>query len=193
MDHFYTDIKGWFSYKELYTEAVASVDDKKARFVEVGSFLGKSTAFMAVEIINAKKKGLIDFYCVDHWLGSEEHQELDVVKKSDLYFAFLRNIEPVRSVVHPIRAYSTEAAASFPDESIDFVLIDASHDFENVLQDLQAWFPKVKVGGVMAGDDFYWEGVKRACTEFFRDYGEIGYGKKDRKGQLMNWKVVKHG
>ena len=39
--------------------------------MEVGSFLGKSAVFMAVEIINSGKR--IKFDCIDHWKGSEEH------------------------------------------------------------------------------------------------------------------------
>ena len=54
-----------------------------AHFVEVGSYKGRSTSFMAVEIANSGKQ--IKFDCVDTWEGSPEHQEggdiedLDVV------------------------------------------------------------------------------------------------------------------
>ena len=53
-----------------------------------------------------------------------------------------------------IRKKSTEAARLFENNSLDFVYIDSSHDFNTVNDDLKAWFPKVKKGGILAGDDY---------------------------------------
>jgi hypothetical protein len=49
---------------------------------------------------------------------------------------------------------STAAAAEMKNSSLDFVYLDARHDFMGVVADIQAWWPKVKVGGVFAGHDF---------------------------------------
>mmetsp|Transcript_47319 Transcript_47319/g.86922 ORF Transcript_47319/g.86922 Transcript_47319/m.86922 type:complete len:355 (+) Transcript_47319:41-1105(+) len=49
---------------------------------------------------------------------------------------------------------SVTAAASMPDGSLDFVYLDARHDFAGVVADVLAWWPKVKVGGIFAGHDF---------------------------------------
>ena len=46
---------------------------------------------------------------------------------------------------------STAAAAGMANSSLDFVYLDARHDFMGVVADIQAWWPKVKVGGVFAG------------------------------------------
>ncbi|MAH48569.1 hypothetical protein CMI37_22280, partial [Candidatus Pacearchaeota archaeon] len=64
MEHFYEGIHGWFNYQSLYTEIVNKYPSG-SHFVEVGSWLGKSAAFMSVEIINSKKE--IRFDCVDAW------------------------------------------------------------------------------------------------------------------------------
>lgn len=53
------------------------------------------------------------------------------------------------------RTYSVNAAKSFEDESLDLVFIDADHKWWSVLQDLVAWWPKVRRGGVMMGHDFH--------------------------------------
>mmetsp|Transcript_27013 Transcript_27013/g.62390 ORF Transcript_27013/g.62390 Transcript_27013/m.62390 type:complete len:354 (-) Transcript_27013:55-1116(-) len=49
---------------------------------------------------------------------------------------------------------SVTAASSIPDGTLDFVYLDARHDFAGVVADVLAWWPKVKVGGIFAGHDF---------------------------------------
>ena len=64
MKHFYENIEGWAAFRGLYRVAVADApSDRQSLFVEVGSWLGRSAAYMAVEIINSGKP--IDFSCVD--------------------------------------------------------------------------------------------------------------------------------
>jgi hypothetical protein len=52
------------------------------------------------------------------------------------------------------REFSTTGAAQLPDESLDCVYLDARHDYTSVTEDLEAWWPKLRRGGVMAGHDF---------------------------------------
>ena len=54
MDHFYQNIHGFFDFQNVYTRMVNEYGDG-AHFVEVGAFYGRSTAYMAVELINSKK------------------------------------------------------------------------------------------------------------------------------------------
>jgi len=72
------------------------------------------------------------------------------------------------------RATSVDGARRVPDASLDFVYIDARHDYRSVLEDLEAWLPKVRAGGVIAGHDYLDGshpegefGVKSAVDEFF--------------------------
>jgi hypothetical protein len=52
---------------------------------------------------------------------------------------------------------------------IDLIFIDALHDYESVKQDIHLWWPKVRIGGMLAGHDFnhQWPGVERAVAESF--------------------------
>ena len=54
-----------------------------------------------------------------------------------------------------LKEYSVDAAKKFADESLDFVYIDANHEPEFVLKDIAVWSKKVKVGGIIAGHDYY--------------------------------------
>ena len=166
MEHFYEDIYG-FSRGDLFAlyKKIVSRFDSGSHFVEVGAFLGRSAVFMAVEIINSGKN--IKFDCIDHWEGSEEHNDNDKVNLETLYEDFLENIKPVKGVVNPVRAHSIDAAELYKPNSLDFVFIDASHDEESVKEDLLHWMPRVKKNGVIAGDDINNEGVANAVKWFF--------------------------
>jgi cephalosporin hydroxylase len=47
-------------------------------------------------------------------------------------------------------------ALEFQDGYFDWVYIDGDHSYEAVLNDLKAWYPKVKPGGYLALDDLDW-------------------------------------
>jgi predicted O-methyltransferase YrrM len=165
MEHFYQNIgENWFNFQDIYQLAVNKFDN--AKFIEIGSWKGRSAAFMAVEILNSNKK--IDFYCVDTWQGSEEHAQDEIIKQKSLYEEFLCNIEPVKDIINPVRDTSLSASESFPNNYFDFIFIDAAHDYENVKADIQAWFPKLKKGGIIAGHDYHqnWSGVVQAVNEW---------------------------
>lgn len=53
-----------------------------------------------------------------------------------------------------IKKYSVDAAKDFENESLDFVYIDANHEFDEVIRDIVEWTPKIKKGGIVSGDDY---------------------------------------
>jgi cephalosporin hydroxylase len=172
MDHFCTDIQGWCGYFDIYCLMV-DYFPSGSHFVEIGSWRGQSSSFMAVEIINSGKD--IKFDCVDTWRGSiteDEHQQDPGIINDTLYDEFIANMKPVEGHYTPIRMDSVKAAKLYADASLDFVFIDGDHTYEGVLADIKAWLPKVKKGGTIAGDDYGHvgpgsEGVKRAVHEVF--------------------------
>lgn len=166
MRHFFNNIQGWSSFVFLYQEEVEKADDG-AIFVEIGAWKGKSTAYMAVEIINSGKD--IEFWTIDTFKGSDEpkHHEDPVIQEGRLEEEFRRNIRDVNKYVNVHVGDSSEHAAAFEDEIVDFIFIDGAHTFEGVTKDLEAWWPKLKPGSRMGGDDIRWAQVYRAVTTFF--------------------------
>jgi hypothetical protein len=174
MEHFYEGLgENWFDYQELYSMMV-KIFPEKSHFVEVGSWKGMSSTFMAVEIINSEKD--IKFDCVDLFEYVESQNDISKDMCENLYDIFLKNIEPVKHIINPIKDYSLKASKLYENESVDFIFIGASHDYDNVIKDLYAWFPKLKIGGIIAGHDYGCEGVNKAVNEFFSDKGIFPFG-----------------
>jgi len=73
-------------------------------------------------------------------------------------------------VINPIRTTSIEASKLYEDNSLDFVFIDASHKYVDVKDDIKSWLPKVRKGGILAGDDIIWGGVEKAVKELLPEY-----------------------
>jgi hypothetical protein len=89
-----------------------------------------------------------------------------------------------------IRQTTLDAARSFT-RLVDFVFIDADHGYEAVRDDIEAWWPHVRPGGIVSGHDFgqpEWPGVRRAVEECLAsrgleptvDYGYVWWVKKPR-------------
>ena len=75
--------------------------------------------------------------------------------------------------------FSMDALKDFEDQSLDFVYIDANHDFLNFTMDLHYWMKKVKPRGIISGHDYAYfsykkfNHVKRALIAYARCYRMI--------------------
>lgn len=68
------------------------------------------------------------------------------------------------------KGYSLPVAAEFDDASLDIIFIDGDHSYEGCKADIEAWLPKLREGGVMAGHDYehpQFPGVKKSVDEIF--------------------------
>ncbi len=98
--------------------------------------------------------------CVDPWLSypawRDTKNDLPAEKQdrfiAEAYEQALKTLGALRCTID--KRFSVEAAADVPDRSLDFVYIDGNHVFDAVTEDLEAWAPKVRSGGVVAGHDF---------------------------------------
>jgi hypothetical protein len=168
MNHFYQNIDGFMSHKNtVMLDMVLDSFPAGGCWVELGAWTGKSTAYCVVELLQRKKFG--KFYCVDTWDGGIELAEQDIIKSQSLQQVFERNVAPVLDLIVPIKSLSWDAANQFDDGSVDFCYVDAGHTYECVIQDLHAWWPKIRPGGQFGGDDYTkgHPGVQKAVWEFF--------------------------
>ena len=174
------DLQGWGSTEPVFQELIEEIKPKT--IIEVGTWKGASAINMASL---TKKSGLKStIFCVDTWLGSEEHWllHLDQLQLKDgypqLFYQFLANVKHTKNedVIVPVPQPSLVAADFFALKGIraDLVYIDASHKLNHVLSDIHAFWPLVRCGGIIFGDDFNpkrWPEVNRAVLGFGQYYG----------------------
>ncbi len=127
--------------------------------VEVGSWLGCSTRFLAGRAPNAH------IVAIDHWLGSPEHRQDSELAPwlPQLYETFLAECRDYRHQIIPVRANSLEGMRRVAETGLepDLVYIDADHSFDVVYADVTAaldLFPQATI----VGDDWNWENVQSA-------------------------------
>lgn len=176
MEHYWQTIDGGFWYLSAYMKLLEDLPkDRPTTFVEVGVFQGQSLAWLGVEVLN---RGLpVTIHAVDNfagWPGVPQGDEL----RELFTFNTARIAEALgeRFVVHA--KPSVEAAAEFADNSLDVVWIDADHTYEGCKADIAAWWPKVRPGGFIGGDDWAYPGVRMATIEAFPNVLDIGSGER---------------
>jgi hypothetical protein len=123
--------------------------------VEIGTWEGD----YSWEILNnttCKK-----LYCVDpyrHFQNDEYPDGMNNLTQSQFDQKFettKRRFAEFGDRVEFLRMTSSDAVSRFVDESVDFVYIDGNHEYKFVLNDIMLWYPKVKNGGYLTGDDVY--------------------------------------
>lgn len=134
---------------------------------ELGVSQGRFTMFLCATIHD------MEMIAVDKWEeqpnNSAEGQQTYLGWDHDVsYRCFTENCDkffPGR--VQIIKSDTVEAAKLVADGSLDFVFIDADHSYEGCKRDIEAWFPKVRSGGMVAGHDYSldWPMVMKAVDE----------------------------
>ena len=164
--------------RRLARERLLSLLPADCTCAEVGTWRGD----FAAKILNVCNPGRL--YLIDSWEHRSEQEYsqasyggkvqdgqagMDAIYEG-VIDRFRTEIDTGQVVI--VRARSTQTAASLPDESLDWVYIDADHSYGAVKRDLEAYYPLVKSGGLLAGDDYglddrwFGQGVTRAVDEF---------------------------
>jgi len=164
------EIDGWFDYSDTLDFLIDTIPDGGS-FLEGGAWLGKSSSYLCDKIQSLTKN--INVFIVDSWKGSKNEltNAHELATRTDIYDIFLENMGDRKFTA--IRKLSVEAAKDFKDESLDVVFIDMSHEYEDVKEDIETWYPKVKLNGYIAGHDYNWSGVNQAVDEKFSKNKQI--------------------
>jgi hypothetical protein len=171
----WSQIPGWFQWRSGQVQAVATFPNG-SRFVEVGTFLGRSICSLAELVgISGKKLMVIG---VDTCTGSgiegpqaKDYHAEAVQEGGGTFAGRLHRHVLACGAAHCtslIISSSVTASRLFPDHSLQWVHLDARHDYDSVKEDITAWLPKVVPGGWISGDDYIvekWPGLVAAVRE----------------------------
>lgn len=162
----------WFGSYGIVPHLAGMVDAKK--ILEIGVAYGYHADFICNIMPDVEYIG-VDPYQANydpHDIFCHDVQKLfgspDAQKAMDRLFNVVSsNIKKYQGRASLLREKSWLAAKQFQDGALDLVYIDGDHTYEGVAKDLAAWYPKVRKGGIICGDDIGWPGVKKAVDEFF--------------------------
>ena len=156
-------VKGFLDHDEgicLYNHALSS--SKKGPILEIGSYCGKSTIYLAT----AAKEYNCSVYSVDHHTGSEENQvgweyhdiELfdEETGKINSFPEFMRNLRKANllDTVIPIVSDSSLVSRDWKIP-LSMVFIDGGHTMEAAFNDFNNWKDKIIKGGILAIHDVF--------------------------------------
>lgn len=168
------DSHGWFGNATQLSDCFDEIQITDV--IEIGSWLGCSTRFLA-NAIPANGK----LYAIDTWRGSpEEEVHQKDPRLTYLYQQFLSNVihaELTEKIV-PFRMSSVEAARAL-NVKADLIYLDGAHDTASVYQDIIGWYPHLKEGGIMCGDDWLWPTVQTAVIKGAKELNKSIYTSKN--------------
>ncbi len=190
-----TNIPGWYfkTHFDFFNFMITCLPEQ-CTVVECGVFFGRSTIDLAKRLELAGKK--FHIFAVDsffwwgwikrdNFLNEELRNEFDNVVSlcgKDMlkifhHYLLENNLE---NVITPVKSQILDYAKKVEDRSVDLCYIDSSHQYQDTIDEIQAWLPKIKVGGWMCGDDYDRESVKNAVLQTIPqaktwDYGRIWY------------------
>ena len=104
----------------------------------IGVEVGSEQGYNAVNICEHWKGELV---CVDIWQDGKGFLE-DFKKNTKLLNVYYKHCD------------SVSGANLFKDGELDFVYIDDDHSYNGVKRSFEAWFPKVRKGGIVSGHDY---------------------------------------
>jgi predicted O-methyltransferase YrrM len=184
-------VEGWHSDHPMFSQLIEDV--QPSLMIEVGTWLGGS-ALTCAEILK-KKKMATPVICIDTWLGAQEfwkdithnprYTDLDIRHGyPSVFHQFIANVifKECQDWIVPLPQTSQIAARILAQHNIqaDLIYIDGSHDEGDVMNDLEGYWPLLRKGGIMFGDDFdeYWPGLI-LDVERFREKHNLELIKKD--------------
>jgi Methyltransferase domain len=181
-------IPGWYDWDQWNKETVARLPDGSV-YVELGCFLGKSTAALAGHIAGSGKRirlSVVDtfslkpgdepalFFALGECGGGKtvkgQVKFRKVFERHMIDSGFDKLNDP--EFIRVLEVTTLAAVKEFADGGVDVVFVDADHSYAAVLADIKAWWPKLKAGGVMAGHDIYtYDTVYRGVMDAAKDLG----------------------
>jgi len=183
----YKDVPGWVNDAEFIYEEMVNQAEDGDHFVEIGVLLGQSTARMGELIRDSKKK--IRFDAIDiFWIIEHTIRNYKLSGHPKEFFHYIDELKTewdldiMNMIRHPLKALGVVdyvnfitceeqyAHSIYKDNSLKFVWIDGDHGKDIVYKDLVNFWPKIKNGGTIGGDDMVYKEVSDDVFKFSKEY-----------------------
>ncbi|KAK3252098.1 hypothetical protein CYMTET_38591 [Cymbomonas tetramitiformis] len=159
--------------------------------VELGVDSGMFSKFILMHWKTCEKHYMVDLWAPLDDTYKDGTNNVQTKEHHDLrYETAQKNVEEFPGKYKILRNSTVEAVKYFEDESVDFIYIDARHDYMSVKEDLELWYPKIRPGGIIAGHDYLtadevagWEGPCPHITKYSSasDYAMQPDGTRDNR------------
>jgi hypothetical protein len=157
------DGTGSLSYPNDLKSVVQKIGAASGKiFVELGSWLGLTSRLISSSFPTAETK----FYAVDTWKGFQNEEGHLDPRIPHIYEIFLSNCVMTRLAhkIIPIRMSVNDAAKNFW-EKVDFLFVNTAQNYDAVYFSIMNWYPKLSENGVICGQDWTKENIKRAVMD----------------------------
>lgn len=154
------DIHGWFDFQNIYDRMAAEVPDG-GTIIELGVWKGKSLIYLAQSVQKTGKNVLvigIDNFKHNDWDGywGIHRRDREKGETRSILQQCKDNLEAfgVAYLVKLVEYDSIQATKLFPDDYVDFLFIDDTHNNEHIKAEIGAWLPKMRRPTWIAGHDY---------------------------------------
>jgi hypothetical protein len=176
------DLQGWGSEHPVFARIIEETRPKL--IIEIGTWKGASAIHMAtLAKVHRRNCRVI---CIDTWTAANkdlwvnpDYRPLNILHHGfpDVYWRFLANVvlSDNQDTILPLPMTASCGADVLAHYGIvaDLIYIDAGHEEDEVAQDLRRYWPLLRPGGYMIGDDYSdgWPGVVKAVQAFCTERG----------------------
>ena len=121
---------------------------------KIGAELGVKEGYFARDTLRNWPTAT-EYVLVDLWDNMPNYADSANEGEREVHYqSALRETAPWKDKVTVCRNFTTSCAQNFPDGYFDYIYVDARHDRKGAYLDLETWWPKLKVGGILAGHDY---------------------------------------
>jgi predicted O-methyltransferase YrrM len=143
-----------------------------------GVEVGVQNGLFSESILN-RWKTCKNYLLVDLWAKQSNYADSANTQNHELAFKTTKRRLQRFSSVRICRNFSTTCASQIENESVDFVYLDARHDYLGVFEDINVYWPKLRRGGIFAGHDFIVASEHDKWQTRAADYALNGDGTRD--------------
>jgi hypothetical protein len=183
-------------------------DDLPQFFVDMGYKTGAEIGVYKGEFSVKFCQAGLRLYAIDPWRVYEHYKHPRGQARLDFQYEHTKRVLAPYPLCKIIRKTSMEAIEMFKDNSLDFVYIDANHEFRYIAEDLSEWTNKVRPGGIVSGHDYsyvdrstgqdHWH-IAHVLNAYIKAYeipswyllGEQKSGPGEKRDKWLSWMFIK--